>query len=59
LPGIDQNSKAVYAHYRASGGRCQFRHPSWYNWLTQHQQQQPRDQPIETIFAPYLDLRLH
>ncbi|CAF0908269.1 unnamed protein product [Rotaria sp. Silwood1] len=59
LPGIDQNSKAVYAHYRASGGRCQFRRRRWYDWLTLYQQQQPRDQPLETIFAPYLDLRLH
>ncbi|CAF3650564.1 unnamed protein product [Rotaria sordida] len=59
LPGIDQNSKAVYAHYRASGGRCQFRRRRWYDWLTSYQQQQPRDQPLESIFASYLDLRLH
>ncbi|CAF2598817.1 unnamed protein product [Rotaria sp. Silwood2] len=59
LPGNDQNAKAVYAHYRASGGRCQFRRRRWYDWLTGYQQQQPRDQPLETIFASYLDLRLH
>ncbi|UJR27111.1 hypothetical protein I4U23_008410 [Adineta vaga] len=59
LPGINQDTKAVYAHYRASGGRCHFRRRRWYDWLTLYQQQQPRDQPLETIFAPYLDLRLH
>ncbi|CAF3569320.1 unnamed protein product [Adineta steineri] len=59
LPGINQDTKATYAHYRASGGRCHFRRRRWYDWLTLYQQQQPRDQPLETIFAPYLDLRLH
>ncbi|CAF0753950.1 unnamed protein product [Adineta ricciae] len=59
LPGINQDTKAAYAHYRASGGRCHFRRRRWYDWLTLYQQQQPRDQPLESIFALYLDLRLH
>lgn len=59
IPGVHHEIKSVYAHYRATGGRCHFRRRRWYDWLTAYQLQQPRDQPLETIFAPYLDLRLH
>ncbi|CAF1468509.1 unnamed protein product, partial [Didymodactylos carnosus] len=64
VPNQNQQTKSVYAHYRACGGRVRYRHRRWWEWLQlwKNQEKDENDRlhlAVDPLFAGYLDLRSH